>query len=1200
MASFAEQTIEEIEEELDLQRVILESLDSSHCSRPDAAEQRLETVEAIKELETKLAELRGNGTSASPHRRFSFRQSVPITLGPPPAQFDGSVFSRPTIPSSPPSLSGPQQFGRPAFSTSISTLPQDPRSDTFTGMPTTRKRRYGDDDKEDAGQRSSKRTAAHRTAAPAYGQPDSSASASRRSSIEGADSEDNADDFLLDMLGLDSQNMRELQEEQRQAEKWLEERREQERRDAEYARTLMAHEEAPPSIPTSQSASSVRPSEASSRWREILPQRAPQPSSPFPQFTSIGPAAGEVAPPSYTNTVYSGPQSNSARSLPDSDDSDFAEITPWDFHASTGRPPVYPTYNHYLTPYAPNPGNARPSMPNGAGSIRNPYSYVNPIPGPSSAGNIGPDMWTNPMEAAWEKIRGAGDRLMDDLSYLGTLPSQDPLSNVIKGFMDSDGPLSSHDLKDLYDYGGDPKQLNEEIKSLLETIRPDADIPEDEWEGTPEGLKYALMKHQKLGLAWMKSKEESDQKGGILADDMGLGKTIQAISLMVSRPPTGDEPKTTLIIAPVALMQQWKREIQKMLRPGHQLSVYVLHGEKRNTKFSDLKKYDVVLTTFGMMASELKRAEKYEELIRKGAEEPTLAREQLKTLPCLGPTSKWHRVIIDEAQCIKNRNTQSALACCRLDAVYRWCMSGTPMMNNVGELHSLLKFLRIRPYGNLEAFQQDFGRPLKSGSKSQQDKAMTQLRILLKAVLLRRTKDSKIDGEPILNIPHRVTEKVHAAFSEDELELYKALEMKTQLQFNRYLENGTVGRNYSNILVLLLRLRQACCHPHLISDFSVKLNETTEGVDFIANAKEFSDEVVIRLRDNPNLECPICIDAVDNPVIFFPCGHGTCTECFSRISDPSLSLQQGIDGATAVKCPNCRGAVDPKRITDHISFKKVHFPDGDGTSDETGLEGLGTTVEENDDDDDGDDSDEGGTLSDFIVNDSGEGSTPFRKTKTKGKGKAAKKPKKTLAELKKDASKNKESKRKYLRRLEKTWITSAKIEKAMEIVRDVEGRGNDEKTIIFSQFTSLLDLLEVPIAREGYRYRRYDGSMKPADRNSAVVDFTDDPSCKIMLVSLKAGNSGLNLVAANHVIIFDPFWNPYIEEQAIDRAHRIGQMREVNVHRILVPKTVEDRIIELQDKKRALIDGALDEKASKNIARLSTRELAYLFGINNN
>jgi SNF2 family DNA or RNA helicase len=465
---------------------------------------------------------------------------------------------------------------------------------------------------------------------------------------------------------------------------------------------------------------------------------------------------------------------------------------------------------------------------------------------------------------------------------------------------------------------------------------------------------------------------------------------------------------------------------------------------------------------------------------------------------------------------------------------------------------------------------------------------MKQLRVLLKAVLLRRTKTSKIDGKPILNIPPRVSEKVHATFSDDELELYKSLENKTQLQFNKYLKAGTVGRNYSNILVLLLRLRQACCHPHLITDFSVKINENTEGLDFIANAKAFSEEVIIRLRDNDDLECPICIDAVENPVIFFPCGHGTCAECFSRISDPALAVQEGHDGAIEVKCPNCRARVDPKKITDHFSFRKVHFPDP--SEDATGPEGQESAAEDDDDDSEDSDSD---SLADFLASDSDTQKTP---RKSKGKGKQAKQPKKkTLAELKKEASKNLASKRKYLRRLEKTWITSAKIEKTMEIIHQIQQNDSSEKVIIFSQFTSLLDLLEVPVAREGHGYRRYDGSMRPADRNSAVLAFTDDPACKIMLVSLKAGNSGLNLVAANHVIIFDPFWNPYIEEQAIDRAHRIGQMREVHVHRILVPQTVEDRIVELQDKKRQLIDGALDEKESKNIARLSTRELAYLF-----
>ena len=240
---------------------------------------------------------------------------------------------------------------------------------------------------------------------------------------------------------------------------------------------------------------------------------------------------------------------------------------------------------------------------------------------------------------------------------------------------------------------------------MLETIRPDLEIAQQDREGTPEALRVTLLEHQKVGLSWMKTMEENEQKGGILADDMGLGKTIQALALVVSRPSTDPERKPTLVIAPVALMQQWKREIQRLLRPGrHQLSIFVLHGEKRSTSFRDLKEYDVVLTTFGTLASEFKRKEKYEELHKQSGSSEPLPRAVVNMLPCLGPTSKWHRIVVDEAQCIKNRNTKSALACCRLDATHRWCMSGTPMMNNVEELHSLLRFLRIRPYSNLDRF----------------------------------------------------------------------------------------------------------------------------------------------------------------------------------------------------------------------------------------------------------------------------------------------------------------------------------------------------------------------------------------------------------------------------------------------------------------------------------------------------------------
>jgi len=107
----------------------------------------------------------------------------------------------------------------------------------------------------------------------------------------------------------------------------------------------------------------------------------------------------------------------------------------------------------------------------------------------------------------------------------------------------------------------------------------------------------------------------------------------------------------------------------------------------------------------------------------------------------------------------------------------------------------------------------------------------------------------------------------------------------------------------------------------------------------------------------------------------------------------------------------------------------------------------------------------------------------------------------------------------------------------------------------------------------------------------------DNPDERVMLLSLKAGNAGLNLAKASQVILLDPFWNPYVEEQAIDRAHRMPQPREVTVHRVLVPETVEDRICEIQDKKREMIDTALDETSSKSLTRLDARELRFLFGM---
>ncbi|KAG0638594.1 putative ATP-dependent helicase C23E6.02 [Tuber brumale] len=745
---------------------------------------------------------------------------------------------------------------------------------------------------------------------------------------------------------------------------------------------------------------------------------------------------------------------------------------------------------------------------------------------------------------------------------------------------------------------GDPTKTLDQLKTLMENIRPDMEIPPENREGTPDDMTYPLMEHQKLGLAWLKGMEDGSNKGGILADDMGLGKTIQALALIVSRKSKDPDRKTTLIVAPIALLKQWEREIEKKLKPEHCLKVIIHHGNQKKCKsFEGFKDYDVVLTTFGTIGTEYKK----KQALLESEDQEAIGKANFFFV---GDHCEWYRVIIDEAQCIKNKDTQSAKGCCALNAKFRLCLSGTPMQNSCDEMFSLLRFLRIEPYNSWPEFSNTFSRPLKSKSERAVSSALLKLQALMKAVLLRRTKDSTIDGKPILTLPDKNIEMVHAILSPDEQQFYQALQDKSKILYNKYLRAGTVGRNYSNILVLLLRLRQACCHPHLIRDIEKPFDD-----QMIELAKSLSPEAVARLKDPDAFECPICLDAADNPSIVVPCGHQFCSECLVLLHTQHVkaAIASGNEEGGA-RCPGCRGAFQLNKVIDLRTFQKVYMPEGEEVAPEEPKEEydddlIYDTDSSEDSDDDGD---TGSDLEDFIVNDEevdsdeqGEGSAAAsasedggqaparkatapkkRKKDIKGKGKAKEKSRpRTLAEVRKDAMRNAKSKKQYMKHLQKRWISSAK------------------KTIVFSQFTSLLDLIEIPIHQKGWTYRRYDGGMTSTARNEALTEFTDDPNVNIILVSLKAGNSGLNLVAASQVIILDPFYNPFIENQAIDRAHRIGQQRKVRVHKLIVAGTVEDRVLALQEEKRKLIEGALDENASKGIGRLSTKDLGFLFGI---
>jgi len=168
---------------------------------------------------------------------------------------------------------------------------------------------------------------------------------------------------------------------------------------------------------------------------------------------------------------------------------------------------------------------------------------------------------------------------------------------------------------------------------------------------------------------------------------------------------------------------------------------------------------------------------------------------------------------------------------------------------------------------------------------------------------------------------------------------------------------------------------------------------------------------------------------------------------------------------------------------------------------------------------------------------------------------------------------------------------SAKLDVLLEQLEEILSEGH--KVLVFSQFTSLLAIVKERLATAGITYEYLDG--KTRDRKGKVERFQTDEKCPVFLISLKAGGHGLNLTAADYVFILDPWWNPAVEAQAIDRAHRMGQERHVFAYRIICRDTVEERILELQRSKKELADAIVSADNSL-ISSLTADDLQVLLG----
>lgn len=669
---------------------------------------------------------------------------------------------------------------------------------------------------------------------------------------------------------------------------------------------------------------------------------------------------------------------------------------------------------------------------------------------------------------------------------------------------------------------------------------------EEEDDGTVEGLKVKLLPHQREGVSWMRDKElgrgkGTVPKGGILADDMGLGKTVQTIALMLTntKPENGkvrknrdsdddsdededDKPrklppglsKSTLVVAPLALIKQWEGEIIAKVEDTHKLRVCVYHGSTRAKATDNLEDYDVVITTYGTLTSDHGKN----------------AKSGLFSV-------YWYRIILDEAHTIKNRNAKATQAACALDAEYRWCLSGTPMQNNLDELQSLIKFLRIKPYNDLAAWKEQIGKPL---ANARGQLAIERLQVFLKAFMKRRTKDvlklndnlkpgedgeEKKDNSSGFQITKREVIKVSAEFMPGEWNFYKRLEQRTENSLEKMM--GDTKLDYAGALVLLLRLRQSCNHPDLVKsdlakDKDILLQTGSSGSQSSQGKKDDLDSVadLFGALSVVSKKCDVCQTELSKEEA--SSGISRCSECESdlkatlggkdkshkkkskktEVLDLTESPSASRSEAQAARFRrNRRVVVDSDDEEDEVEGEWL-VPEG-----QRGVKNFGKAGASDDEDAEG-----GGEWLDSEDSDSDE-EGPESPTKNRQRS--------VTPRVQSSDSDSEENI--YLDTGEDVVLPSTKIRHLMKIL---SREAADFKFIVFSCFTSMLDKIEPFLERAGIGYARYDGNMRNDHREASLNKLRNNSGTRVLLCSLRAGALGLNLTAASRVVILEPFWNP--------------------------------------------------------------------------
>ncbi|KAI5960598.1 RAD5 [Candida pseudojiufengensis] len=627
-------------------------------------------------------------------------------------------------------------------------------------------------------------------------------------------------------------------------------------------------------------------------------------------------------------------------------------------------------------------------------------------------------------------------------------------------------------------------------------------------------------------------------KGGILADEMGLGKTIATLALINSVPYDTNidnnkkryASKTTLIVVPMSLLSQWKDEFEKANNnTQHVCRLY--YGDQTESDLSrTLCNLDetskipiVVITTYGTVLNEYTRISKH--------------RNQKGELPKQGLYSvKYFRIILDEGHNIRNRNTKTAKSVYELEANRKWVLTGTPIVNRLDDLYSLAKYLELDPWNNFSYWKTFVTLPFEQKKISQ---TLDVIKSILEPIFLRRTKNQKKNGKPLVQLPEKEVVIEEIKFNDQEAKLYQWFKSKAYESFSEGVKSGQLLRQYTQILTHILRLRQVCCHVDLIGgahemdDDVIDLETDEEMKKFLKSVKEQSKQflndtevkqTMYKLYDviKEENECSICTTSPipQSELTITPCGHTFCISCILE----HLDFQS--DSNRPKLCPNCREPISKYKLF-RVRNQKV-------LSNEIRFHTQSTTNKDYD----------------FQI---------------------------------------------YLYDPNRT---SSKIQALIKHLNILQTQAPNSKVIVFSQFASYLDILEVELKLTSNEFivYKFDGRLNMNERSKLLNSFNETLSngkIAILLLSLKAGGVGLNLTTASRAFMMDPWWSPSIEDQAIDRIHRIGQNETVKVVRFIMENSIETKMLKIQERKKQIGEAVGVEEEERRKRRIE--EIQILF-----